>query len=433
MLGSLSIAVNSLTGPAMLSLPATFARSGVIPTCSALIFACILSSLCSTHLANTISKVEGNADFKKEVEYSDAFQIFWGRRWFVVTQVLFFFCITCLNISSIVDTSQVVDTFMAHWMYGGAAAVFINSEGPQWLRWDYDMCTEVELASGDCIPFIDEQDGVLFTAGNLVVTVVFLPMALVDLKENALWQIVGFLVLVVTSIQFVVQFSTWPGLSLENSSLWGYDWDDLFGVVLFNFALTIAIPAWLYEREPHVDVPTVIYGSSLLSTAMYIAIGLLGSLTMPNVADNMLQSMMTGTMGVSMELGASIFAFAIIGLGTPLFSVLTRLNLMGSHTCSRGTANILSVYFPFAVAWMLNDGTAITKLLSWGGIIFTSLIVFVFPLLLAIHEMQNTAAPGSIDVYCGLIKGHRAELISLWILLFLAMTSVSLAIWGNLY
>ncbi len=432
MLGSLAIAVNSLTGPAMLSLPATFTRSGIIPTCAALLFVGLLSSLCSTHLANTISKVEGNADFKKEVEYSDAFQIFWGRRWFVITQVLFFFCITCLNISSIVDTSQVVDTFMAHWMYGGAAALLITAQGPESLRWNYDMCSEMELASGDCIPF-DDQDGVLFTAGNLVVTMVFLPMALVDLKENVLWQIIGFLVLVITSIQFVIQFSLWPELSLDNTSLWGYDWDDLFGVVLFNFALTIAIPAWLYEREPHVDVPTVIYGSSMLSTAMYIALGLLGSLTMPNVSENMLQSMMTGTMGVAMELGASIFAFAIIGLGTPLFSVLTRLNLMGSHTCSRSTANLLSVYLPFAAAWFLNDGTAITKLLSWGGIIFTSLIVFIFPLLLAIHAKQTTAAPGSIDVYCGFVQGHRAELISLWILLFLSISSVSLAIWGNIF
>lgn len=331
------------------------------------------------------------------------------------------------------DTSQVVDTFMAHWMMGGAAAVLVTTEGVQWLRWNYDMCSEIELASGDCVPF-GEVMGTLFTAGNLVVTAAFLPMALVDLKENSVWQIVGFAILLVTCVQFVIRFSTWPGLSLDNSSLWGYDWDDLFGVVLFNFALTIAIPAWLYEREPHVDVPTVIYGSSLISTAMYISIGLLGSLTMPNVSENMLQSMMTGSMGVSMELGASSFAFAIIGLGTPLFSVLTRLNLMSNDMCSRRTANILSVYLPFSIAWLLpNNGTAVTKLLSWGGIIFTSLIVFIFPLLLTIHERQNAAAAGSVDVYCGYITSQRAELFSLWVLLALSVTSISFAIWGNLY
>jgi amino acid permease len=66
-LGSFAIAVNSLTGPAMLHLPATFQRSGVIPTLATLIFICILAALCSLHLADTISKVPGNSNFKQEV------------------------------------------------------------------------------------------------------------------------------------------------------------------------------------------------------------------------------------------------------------------------------------------------------------------------------------------------------------------------------
>jgi len=65
-------------------------------------------------MASCISKVPGYANFKKEVEYSEAFRVYWGDRRFVVTQVLFLYCITCLNISSIVDTVQVVDTFLGH-------------------------------------------------------------------------------------------------------------------------------------------------------------------------------------------------------------------------------------------------------------------------------------------------------------------------------
>ncbi len=67
MLGSMSIAVNSLTGPAMLNLPDTFQRSGLIPTSLTVIFVCILSAMCCLHMANTISKVRGNFDFKLEV------------------------------------------------------------------------------------------------------------------------------------------------------------------------------------------------------------------------------------------------------------------------------------------------------------------------------------------------------------------------------
>ena len=66
-LGSLEIAVNSLTGPAMLNIPATYQRAGFIPTTTTVIFVCILSAVCALHLSNTISKVPGNENFKKEV------------------------------------------------------------------------------------------------------------------------------------------------------------------------------------------------------------------------------------------------------------------------------------------------------------------------------------------------------------------------------
>ena len=67
MLGSMAIAVNSLTGPAMVNLPDTFQRSGLIPTTLTVIFLCLLSAMCCLHMANTISKVPSNSDFKQEV------------------------------------------------------------------------------------------------------------------------------------------------------------------------------------------------------------------------------------------------------------------------------------------------------------------------------------------------------------------------------
>ena len=67
MFGGISIAVNSLTGPAMLSLPATFQRSGLIPTITALLLVCFLSGSSSSIMANIISSVPGNDNFQREV------------------------------------------------------------------------------------------------------------------------------------------------------------------------------------------------------------------------------------------------------------------------------------------------------------------------------------------------------------------------------
>ena len=191
-------------------------------------------------------------------------------------------------------------------------------------------------------------------------------MPVLIFKENAFWQIIGFIVLILASLQFSVSFLM-GGLDVSNISWWGEDWSGLFGVILFNFALVIAVPAWLYEKEASVDVPTVIHGSSALTLVLYMLVGALGVMSMPNVSENMLESMESGVYGLNLQIGASIFAFFIIGLGIPLFSVLTRYSLVGSGICKTPLANGLAVYFPFGVGWLLYQGEGVTQLLSWGG------------------------------------------------------------------
>lgn len=289
MLGSLSIAVNSLTGPAMLNLPALFSRAGLIPTVSCLLFVCVLSALCCLHMSSLISKVPGNKDFRKGIEYSEAFSTFWGRKWFISTQAIFLCCVTCLNISSIVDMSQVADTFLGHWFPNGTVAFQISfSDGISynWIRWDYSGCLEDDLIHGLCTPFRGVE-GILITAGKIATIIFYFPLALMDLKENSYLQVVGFIILLITSVHFSYCFATFPDKSISNLTLWGEDWTDLFGVVLFNFALVVAIPAWLYEREPHVDIPTVIHLSSVITVTIYVSIGILGCMAMP-VSNTML-------------------------------------------------------------------------------------------------------------------------------------------------
>jgi amino acid permease len=436
-MGSISIAVNSITGPAMVDLPATFQRSGWIPTTVTLLFVCILSSLCSLHLADTISKYPGNLNFEREVEFSESFRYFWGHRWFVVTEILFFACITCLNMSSIVDTAQVVDTFFGHF-FGFSSALHITSthQNLEVVHWYPAECSAETLMAGECLAFADHADGILLTLGYVITTSIFLPMALMDLKENSVFQIMGFLVLIATVIQFAIEFGL-SGLDFNNMSLWGSSWDALLGVVLFNFALVIAIPAWLYEKHSNVSVPVVVHGASILSTLLYIIVGAMGALAIPNVSDNMLESMMSGSFGITMQAGSILFAFMIIGLGIPLFSVLTRMNLTGSGLTSHLVGNLLAVYFPFSVSWILYQGDLVTELLSWGGVIFTSAVAFILPLILALHTVLEFDLVGSIEVYGPCWKqqfqSRRAKIVALVIILSLTVMAVVSAIVGQFW
>ena len=455
MLGSLSIAINNLTGPAMLSLPATFARSGIIPTTCTLLFVCILSAFCSLHMASVISKVPNNHDFKQGVEFPEAFLTFWGRGWFVVANWLFFACITCLNVSSLVDNAQVLDTFMGHVNPWGAWGLVVDPL--HWnatlTQWDPSHCSQEVLFEGGCIPFADtkevDTDSYILTIGYVVTAVLFLPLAMMDLTENVQYQIFGFFILLITSVQFIVTFAKNSDIETSQISWWGHSYDNLLGVILFNYALVVTVPAWLYEKEPHVDIPTVMHTSTILSTFLYIAIGILGCLAMPDVSDNFLESIMSGALGPAMQIGASIFAFFIIGLNIPLFSILTRLSLTGggnehrassegNQFCSLPVANVLAVYLPFGLSWLFYQGSKVTLLLSWGGMIFTSLVSFLLPLALALYVVNTKfeSYKGSVHVYpwgmSNLLSSKTSQTWALRVLLCLSTFAVAVAIVGNL-
>jgi hypothetical protein len=214
--------------------------------------------------------------------------------------------------------------------------------------------------------------------------------------------------------------------------MWGETWDGLLGVILFNFGLVMAIPAWLGEKKQHISVGTVVYKSTGLSLILYIVVGLLGALAIPNVNANMLEPMVSGAFGLPLRMGASLFAFFIIGLDIPLFSVLTRYNLVNSGLCSTRVANIMVVYLPWGLGWVFYQGSAINELLSWGGVLFTGTIAFVLPLFVAVKVLKKSDTPqGSVDVYGRFIPSRKWELHATIILLVLSTASVIFAIAGQ--
>jgi len=358
----------------------------------------------------------------------------------------------------LVDTAQVLDTFMGHCNpWGGAWALQIDPI--HWhatmTPWDPSSCSQHVLHVGGCIPFANtleesDADSYILTAGYVVTAFLLLPLALMDLTENVQYQILGFFILLVTSVQFIVTFTLQSNIETSRLSWWGHDYDNLLGVILFNYALVITVPAWLYEKESHVDIPTVMHGSTITSTVLYIAIGILGCLAMPDVSDNFLESIMSGALGLPTQIGSSIFAFFIVGLNIPLFSILARLSLtgggnenrdnsIGNQFCSVPVANILSVYLPFGFSWLFYQGSMVTILLSWGGMIFTSLVSFLLPLALALYVVTNKFEDfkGSVKVYPwhlnDILSSKESQIHALRVLLCMSIVLVATAIAGNIF
>ena len=111
------------------------------------------------------------------------------------------------------------------------------------------------------------------------------------------------------------------------------------------------------------------------------------------------------------------------------------MNLTGSGLVSHNVGNILAVYLPFSLSWLFYQGDSITQLLSWGGIMFTSVVAFILPILLSVHALDTSDSEGVIAVY-GEKYRHlpkRTNKIILYILLFVAVVFISSAIIGNIF
>lgn len=126
---------------------------------------------------------------KIKIGFSETFHSFWGDKSFVSAQILFFCCVTCLNVSSIVDTAQVIDSVLGHRSPVGSGAINFRWNGSldvhlvdvHLVQWDYTRCSHEMIMEGECLPFLEEE-GTVFTAGYAIMLLIFVPMALQDLK-----------------------------------------------------------------------------------------------------------------------------------------------------------------------------------------------------------------------------------------------------------
>ena len=58
------------------------------------------------------------------------------------------------------------------------------------------------------------------------------------------------------------------------------------GVVLFNYAFSVTVPAWLIEKKPGVSVNRTIWTATTFSSIVYILFGWIGATAFQSVSTN---------------------------------------------------------------------------------------------------------------------------------------------------
>ncbi|KAJ1401498.1 hypothetical protein B484DRAFT_424555 [Ochromonadaceae sp. CCMP2298] len=197
---------------------------------------------------------------------------------------------------------------------------------------------EVPTEGLDCTPFSDGGN-LLISLGFLLTTLLFLPLGRGNLQETIGVQMVAFGSMCVLLIVFCCELVS-KGFPQE-VPLYGESMSQLAGVVLFNYAFIITVPAWLSEKKVDVSVNKVIWGSSILATTIYIGFGTMGAMTFAAIGGNALVMLTSSKVHLVTRICGALFGVTTIGSGVPVFCVMIRTALFHTGSMSYDTSLFL--------------------------------------------------------------------------------------------
>ncbi|KAJ8609829.1 hypothetical protein CTAYLR_008135 [Chrysophaeum taylorii] len=385
--GSFALVVNNISGPGLLDFPAAFQHAGWVPSVVVIFAVASVSASVATMLCDVMARVEAEGE-KGRLEFSSIFAAVMGRSWFALTQWLYFLNLFAQNVAAIVATAQATDMLIAT-VWGRSCAI------------DLALGAVVEWTPGDCgrrrdapcAPFHVDVDSLhrespfLVSLGYALCFVTLAPLGFVSLEENMLAQKISFILLCVLCAQFLRAFQSTAGAGAVPAV--GPQYRDLLGVVMFNFAFCVTIPSWVNEKAPSVDARKVVWASCLSSAAGYVAVGWAGGLAYARASDNVLDELTAPSATFVTRICGGLFAYAIIGLGIPIFCVLMRYNLVAGNVCPPRAATFVSAWLPWCLSFMVYRGHGILALLSWSGLVLNSLVDFILPMLAVLAALKR--------------------------------------------
>lgn len=374
--GSIALIINNISGPGLLDFPAAYQESGWLPATTAILVIASASAFVATTLVDAMRLCEHVGE---RLEFSAIFGRIFGRKTFVITQFLYLANLFSQNVAAIVSTAQATDALIAT-LVGRGFALDLERGFVSW-----------HASTTDTVPF-DDDSTFLLTFGYAFCFLTLFPLGCMNLEDNMLAQKASFLILTALCLYFV---TFWLGLAKERQQrvpAVGTRYRDLVGVCLFNFAFCVTVPAWRNEKSRRVNATSVIWISCLASAFGYAVVGYCGAMAYKHASDNVLDDLTSPMATYGARLAGGLFAWAIIGLGVPVFAVLMRYNLLsGTTAVSPRLAMFVSAWLPWLLAWLLYHGHGILALLDWSGLILDSAVDFLLPIAAALAVTTKVA------------------------------------------
>ena len=376
--------INQIYGPGVLAIPIVFQQSGLVLTALFLVVFCVVSSLSSTLLCQSIALIPGNARYDRRFEFSSCIRYYWPRSLHRLSSVMLNTTIQCYNLASIVICAQSIDQALIE-LFGRTFALTL---------YPTPAFTAINQQSFDALT--NGSFSLSITLGYLLVVLLFMPTCFQNLDDNVKTvQLLSFVCFVLILAEFT-GFFIWQGHrsaavggGFHPVPWMGGTYTQLVSVFIFSWSYTMFVPSWLNEKADCVSVNAVIWSAGIVALIGYLLFGLLcASVEAGIVLDNILP-LLSQDAPLLTRIFAHAFALTIIAPGIPVCAVSTRNNLLVSRLFSRRMCYFLSAVLPFLLSFIFSSGTFFANLLVWSSLLFNGIVNFLIPFGLYVTAVRR--------------------------------------------
>jgi amino acid permease len=378
--GGISLLVNNLTGPALVTIPIIYQQAGWFTPTIVMLFIMIVSSLSASMLCEAITKISGNESFKNRVEYATVARHFLSRWAFILTMVLFAINAMSIIVSSIVVSAQTMDdTLIAIFKKTFALEFF-----PQ-LKF-----LSVTNPGNNLSPF---GNCFVLSLGYFIVLLITIPMGYFNLDDNIIIQNGAFTLLILIIIEWFINFFL-VGLNLKRVPFFSTNQSQVLGTIIFNYAFTTTVPSWVNEKKEKVSINKTIWSSTGIATIFYIAIGLFGAWAY-NFSNNedlldAINNNSTGALHIISKICVYLFPAVALLSTIPVYCIIIRYNLIENKLCSKPVANFWGVIFPWIISIFFYTGAGLIVVINWASLLVNGFVNFIIPIIIYLISIKKT-------------------------------------------
>lgn len=428
-----ALLINNITGPGIPQLPNMFAEAGWLWPTLCIFFVWATSTVSASMYCEAMRKIPGNEHFKDRLEYSSIVKYYFGRNWYVASQIGLNGALQSLNIISVIQSAQVMDAAISK-IFGATCGLNLT---PFQSVWADSSGSEHNLAHStdfmSCVNMADVDQGnpwgchIVLSAGYLLVAALAIPCGRWNLDDNMIIQVVAFIITVAFwciwvagSFSEIASKDELPSIPAVNTQPHVGSQAAWLGNILFNFGYVTTVPSWVNEKRPNVSVNKTLWVSTTACIFVFFAIGLVGALAYGDVLQglvtntcarqqidpsfncpNDLMQALTqrqtepsswagnGFSNALLETSVYGFPLAAVVSSIPIFSIVIKYNLM-ENGFSGSSSFAFAVLFPWIIGFpLLYMPNMLAQVVNFSSLIFVTFTDFIVPLLLYVKLQQQ--------------------------------------------